>query len=83
MLPTLKDGDAVLIDPKAEVEVGDIVLANHPFKQSVKILKRISEISADDKFSLTGDNADESSDNRSFGEISKKDILGKVSCRLK
>ncbi|MEP7039414.1 MAG: nickel-type superoxide dismutase maturation protease [Acidobacteriota bacterium] len=83
MLPTLKDGDAVLINKKAGFETGDVVLANHPFKQSVKILKRIGEISADDKFSLTGDNADESSDSRSFGAIPKSEILGKVTCRLK
>lgn len=83
MLPTLKDGDAVLINKKAAFETGDVVLANHPFKQSVKILKRIGEISADGKFSLTGDNADESSDSRSFGAVPKSEILGKVTCWLK
>ncbi len=83
MLPTLKNGDAVLINPQAEVETGDIVLANHPFKQSVKMIKRIGEISNDEKFLLVGDNPNESSDSRSFGAISKKEILGKVVCRLK
>ncbi len=83
MLPTLKNGDAVLVDPNGEVEDGDIVLANHPFKQSVKMIKRIGEISADGKFSLTGDNLDESSDSRTFGAIPKNEILGKITCRLK
>ncbi len=83
MLPTLKNGDAVLINPQAKFETGDIVLANHPFKQSVKILKRIGEISKDGSFLLIGDNKDESSDSRSFGKISASEILGKAVCRLK
>ena len=83
MLPTLKDGDAVLLDPSAEVEPGDIVLANYPSKQSVKTIKRIGEISSDEKFLLVGDNPDESSDSNSFGAIAKSNILGKVVCRLK
>ncbi len=83
MLPTLKNGDAVLLDPTAEVEVGDIVLANHPFKQSVKVIKRIGEISTDERFLLIGDNPGESSDSRSFGAIPKSEILGKVTCRLR
>ncbi len=83
MLPTLRSGDAVLIDPQAVFETGDIVLAKHPFKQSVKILKRIGEISEDEKFFLIGDNKNESSDSRSFSTISKNEILGKAVCRLK
>ncbi len=83
MLPTLKSGDAVLINPRSKFETGDIVLAKHPFKQSVKILKRIGEISQDGKFFLIGDNKDESSDSRSFSAIPKSEILGKAVCRLK
>ncbi len=83
MSPTLESGDAVLINPKSKVEVGDIVLADHPFKKSVRMLKRIGEVTADNKFVLFGDNADESSDSRGFGAISKECILGKATCRLK
>ncbi len=83
MLPTLKDGDAVLIDLTAKFETGDIVLANHPFKQSGKVLKRIGEITGDGKYVLIGDNAAESTDSRTFGAVLAKDILGKAVCRLK
>ena len=83
MLPTLKSGDAVLINPKAKFETGDIVLAKHPFKQSVKILKRIGEIKEEERVFLIGDNKDESSDSRSFSAVSKSEILGKAVCRLK
>jgi len=83
MAPTLLDGDAVLIDPRATILAGDIALAKHPYKQSVKILKRIDKINTDGSFELTGDNEVESTDSRTFGPILSKDILGKVVCRLK
>lgn len=85
MLPVLKPGDRVFIDPSATAEFreGDIVLARHPFKQSVKIIKRIREITPEGRFFLVGDNLPESTDSRSFGAISRKDILGKAVCRQK
>ena len=83
MSPTLKDGDAVLINPTANFQIGDIVLAKHPFKQSVKMLKRIGEIDENGNYLLIGDNPAESTDSRSFGAISQKEILGKAVCRLK
>ena len=83
MFPALKDGDFVLINPYADLRIGDIALARHPFKQSVKIIKRIREISPERKYFLVGDNLSESTDSRSFGVIPAKDILGKAVCRLK
>ena len=83
MAPTLVDGDAILITPHARIAVGDIVLARHPYKQSVKILKRVDKINADGSCDLAGDNPDQSTDSRTFGPIPSKDILGKAVCRLK
>lgn len=82
MLPTLKNGDLVVINPNSDLCVGDIVLAQHPFKKSVKIIKRIAEILPDEKYFLVGDNPSESSDSRSFGAIRAEDILGKAVCLL-
>ncbi len=83
MKPTLEDGDSVLIEPSKQFRVGDIVLANHPFRKSIKILKRIEIIRPDGSYFLIGDNLAESTDSRSFGAIPAKDIIGKVICRLK
>ena len=83
MFQALKNGDLVLINPSAELEIGDIVLARHPFKQSVKIIKRIAEILSGEKYILLGDNLDESSDSREFGAISAKDILGKAESKIR
>lgn len=83
MLPDLKNGDGILIDPDAKIAEGDIVLAKHPFKKSVIILKRLAEIDQNGNYFLIGDNRSESTDSRTFGAISVKHILGKAVCRLK
>ena len=83
MLPDLKNGDGILINPDAQIVVGDILLAKHPFKKSVVILKRLAEIDENGNYFLVGDNPSESSDSRTFGAISAKHILGKAVCRLK
>jgi nickel-type superoxide dismutase maturation protease len=81
MLPTLKDGEAVLIDPASTFGAGDIVVARHPFKKSVLVVKRVESI-AGDRCLLVGDNAAESSDSRQFGSVSLTEVLGKAACRL-
>ena len=83
MLPILKDGNAVLIDPKEKVATGDIVLVNHPFKKSVKILKRVKNFDDKGDLFLVGDNEEESTDSRTFGAVPLKYLIGKATCRLK
>jgi nickel-type superoxide dismutase maturation protease len=82
MRPTLGDGDVVLIVRTRDVGVDDIVLAAHPFKSSVTVLKRVVAIDDAERVELRGDDPDESSDSRSFGNIRIEDIRGKVICRL-
>jgi len=82
MLPILKNGDLVLINLDTEPRIGDIVLAAHPFKKSVKIIKRINEITTENRYFLVGDNQGESTDSRIFGTIAKNDILGKVEAKI-
>ncbi len=83
MLPTLKSGDAVLIDEKATVSVGDLVLAMHPYRSSVRIIKRVADITPDGRYTLSGDNPNESTDSRAFGAVSVESIIGRVACKLK
>ena len=83
MLPTLESGDVVLLDKTGELKVGDLVLSDHPYRSSVRIIKRISEITPEGRFVLTGDNPAESSDSRTFGAVSIELMLGRVVCRLK
>lgn len=83
MAPTLENGASVLIGPAKQFRAGDIVLANHPYQKSVKILKRIESITREGSYFLVGDNKAESTDSRTFGAIPAKELIGKAVCRLK
>lgn len=82
MSPVINDGDVVLYDPSAKIEVGDIVFAAHPFMQSVKIVKRVTHIDASGSATLAGDNPAESTDSRTLGSIPIKLIQGRIICKL-
>ena len=83
MLPTLTDGDRVLVANHVNIEVGDVVLAKHPYKMSVKIVKRISSVGDDGRLTLIGDNPDTSTDSRAFGTVSLESVIGKVTSKLR
>jgi nickel-type superoxide dismutase maturation protease len=84
MLPVLKPGEVVLVNPYAyrrqRPQAGDIVLARHPSQQGLKIVKRIESITPDNLVILVGDNSAESNDSRDFGPVPLVNILGQVSC---
>ena len=80
--PTLKDGEVVLVDRAAKIEVGDIVVARHPIEQTSEIVKRVERINNHGHYFLVGDNLDDSNDSRHFGAITKEYIKGKVVARL-
>ncbi|HMS41795.1 MAG TPA: nickel-type superoxide dismutase maturation protease [Pyrinomonadaceae bacterium] len=82
MNPTLRDGETVLVDRKAEIAVGDIVVAKHPIEQTSEIVKRIERINERGHYFLVGDNLDDSNDSRHFGAVSREYIKGKVVARL-
>ena len=88
MHPTLPDGAIVLIDTAVYQhtlpQIGDIVLAQHPFETNNKMIKRITAVDEDARYFLQGDNPDllASTDSRSFGSVNQKHILAKVTHRL-
>lgn len=82
MNPTLKDGEAVLIDRTAKIEIGDIVIAKHPVEQRSEIVKRVASINERGHYFLVGDNPADSNDSRHFGAVTKEYIKGKVVARL-
>lgn len=83
MYPTLKNGDAVLVDKAPEIiEVNDIVLAKHPVEQVSEVIKRVQKINERGHYFLVGDNLENSNDSRNFGAVTRDYIKGKVVARL-
>ncbi len=82
MNPTLKDGETVLVDRAAKIEVGDIVIAKHPIEQTSEVVKRIERINEHGHYFLVGDNLEDSNDSRHFGAVTREYIRGKVVARL-
>ena len=77
MSPSFSDGDEVLFAPyiNQTLNIGDILLFNHPYKKNNKLVKRITKIKGDSLYFLEGDNPVNSSDSKTFGYINKKSIL--------
>lgn len=84
MLPLLQPGEEVLINPfayqKCAPQVGEIVVAEHPQKPGLHIIKRVETVLSDGQYALYGDNHAESSDSRQFGPVARSQLLGRVTC---
>lgn len=81
MLPTLKPGEFVLLDPKREATIGDLVVADHPGKP-IRILKRVAGLDETGNLVLLSDNQDAGNDSRHFGPVSPQAIHGLVTLSL-
>ncbi|NEQ34544.1 MAG: nickel-type superoxide dismutase maturation protease [Leptolyngbya sp. SIO4C5] len=86
MQPLLQPGDEVLLDPQAYChsppQVGDIVVARHPQRPDLRLIKRVVAASPEGACFLQGDNAAASEDSRAFGRVPASLIMGKVVCRF-
>lgn len=82
MLPLLKPGDELLVDPSAYChalpKLGEIVIAQHPNQINVKLVKRVTAILANGQCRLQGDNSAESTDQ----EVEASYLLGRVTSRF-
>lgn len=86
MQPLLKPGDEVLINPRAYAGAsprpGDLVVARHPLRPNIKIIKRVTAVATNGGVILHGDNPPESTDSRVFGPVPPRLITGKVTRRF-
>lgn len=86
MQPLLQPEEEILINPfayqKVSPQINDLVVAMHPDKKDLEIVKRISHITKEGEFFLLGDNLNHSTDSRNFGAIPLKNIIGKVTTRF-
>jgi nickel-type superoxide dismutase maturation protease len=82
MLPTLEPDDEVLIAPRREARVGDVVVARHPFRSDAVLIKRLDAYDERGNAVLLGDNPTESTDSRTLGAVPPDRILGPVTSRF-
>ncbi len=86
MEPLLQPGDEILIAPRAywrsPPSISDIVIARRPDRLDLRVIKRVTDVSADGACFLTGDNLQASTDSRTFGWVTPEHILGRVTCRF-
>ena len=86
MSPALRPGDQVLVDlgayRRARPQAGDVVLARHPYRRDVRLVKRVVEVADDGRCELGGDNPVASTDSRGFGPLPVELLLGRVVLRL-
>jgi nickel-type superoxide dismutase maturation protease len=79
MLPTLRDGDRLVVRYGANPRIGQVVVARFP--GGVIVVKRVTLVDADG-FWVSRDNPDEGIDSWSVGAIARDDVLGVVLGRL-
>ncbi len=82
MLPTLADGDHVLVDPDRPATVGALVAARPPALDGIAVVKRVSALAADGAATLASDNPDEGTDSRRWGPVPADHLDGVVTVDL-
>ena len=85
MSPTLLPGESLLVQDDFykyhPLQVGDIILLQHPTQSDLIMVKRIHQIK-DTEILVLGDNPSKSTDSRDFGFIKNSNILGKVTSKI-
>ncbi len=82
MWPTFVDGQVLSfleVDSQTLLGQGDVVLAYHPLKDNVMVVKRILRVESDGRFFLVGDQTDPTAteDSHNFGPVARQNILAK------
>ena len=81
MEPWVREGDFVVVNRMSYLfskpRVGHVVVARHPKKPSMLLLKRIVR-EQKDRYWLEGDCASKSTDSRHFGWLKRDFLIGKV-----
>ncbi|MGV9264983.1 nickel-type superoxide dismutase maturation protease [Kitasatospora sp. NPDC003701] len=82
MVPTLREGDQLLVRYGARIRPGAVVVFRHPFQQDLLVVKRAVERRAKGWW-LLSDNRPVDSDSRSYGAVPDELVLGRVLLRLR
>ena len=81
MLPTLSDGEFVLVDPGLRPGPDSLVVARHPHDDAVLVIKRVDSVSGGELV-VASDNPDAGSDSRTWGPLDITRVVGVVTLVL-
>ena len=76
MRPSVEPGDRLVV-LRLRPRVGDVVALRDPGDRSRTLVKRVAAVDGD-AVDVRGDNADWSTDSRTFGPVSRRAILGRA-----
>lgn len=78
MEPALRPGDWALgVRRPTRIEVGDVVVAEHPDRPGFHLVKRVTGV-ASSGFYLEGDHTEHSTDSRQFGPVRAQAIVARL-----
>lgn len=82
MVPTLYQGDRLVVQYGARVRVGDVIVLRHPFQQDLLVVKRAAE-RREGGWWVRGDNTYAGGDSTDYGTVPDELILGRVRLRYR
>lgn len=74
MHPTFQSGDRVFVWRWGNIRAGDVVVFS---RGGMTMVKRAAKKNGD-RWTMRGDNLSASSDSLDFGDVSEKDVIGKI-----
>jgi signal peptidase I len=77
MRPTLAEGDRLLVVRRRRYRVGDVVALPDPRRPDRVVVKRVAAVDGD-RVSVLGDDADASTDSRTFGPVPARSVIGRA-----
>ncbi len=81
MEPTLRNGEVYLVRQGGAIQVGDVVLLQHPLRNELLTIKRVVRREPSGWW-VEGDNREASTDSREFGPVSDERVRGKITFRI-
>ncbi|MET8828289.1 nickel-type superoxide dismutase maturation protease [Streptomyces sp. NPDC004610] len=82
MVPTLRDGDRLVVHYGTRVRPGDVVVLRHPFQQDLLVVKRAAG-RREGGWWVLGDNAYAGGDSTDYGVVPEELVLGRVRFRYR
>ena len=83
MLPTLTEGQFVLVDTARRPALGELAVARHPHRDDgLLVVKRVAALQPDGGYELVSDNPDAGTDSRTWGPLPPDMVEGTVTMVL-